>query len=252
MACVEVDGLVCLLESQVRISNVETETRVLLFGENDGSFAVAAAARHPTWRMLATELCHTKAPEQLLSDGHQWLTGIDALKMPPDVEEEAHNADILVFNFPFVAQSPRQTVDLIKGFLQLVHHLCKQGAKIILGLATQCKGTDTVAYQYKPYSAESVVADALRGHARRDGKFVHLACDEVDHTYYTKYPGYSHGTTHGHAKPGIWHFNNQTAYIFHVQVSNDRESKQRSLTRSLKVLADSCPDRVQERMRMQC
>jgi len=105
--------------------------------------------------------------------------------------------------------------------------------------------------QYKPYSAESVVASALRGHTRRDGTFVHLACDEVDHAYYTKYPGYLHSTTHGHAKPGIWRFNNQTAYKFHVQVSNDRESKQRSLTRSLKVLADSCPDRVQERKQMQ-
>ena len=238
-------------------AQAQAQVRVVLFGENEGLFTLAAAAVNPNWRMMATEFASKDAPPGLDLGRHKWLAGIDAQRIDADgpVAEEMRNADIIIFNFPFVAHNKPKTVELINGFLQQVRFYCKPGAEIILGLATQKKGTPKVVYQYAPHSAEDIVARALFEHQRRDNKFVHLACEKVDYNYYKPYikHGYEHGTTYGHAKQGVWHFNNRTAFRLRVQVSRDAEfvsyvTMMSSMMRSLEELVKSCPDRQQARL----
>ncbi|CAD7947875.1 unnamed protein product [Amoebophrya sp. A120] len=157
------------------VATTDFETRVILFGEGNFSFAAAYAQLHPERHLTATTLesandVYQLDPEaqnrveKLQKDGHQVLFGKDYRTYSSDLKKSTkralidvdpiqlmlrqerqrglHDFDIVIFNFPYVRDNGGPaTAMLIVDFLVFCNQEAKIGAEIILGLATSRKMT---------------------------------------------------------------------------------------------------------------
>eukprot|EP00811_Abedinium_folium_P023242 NODE_3277_length_2061_cov_10.064116.p1 GENE.NODE_3277_length_2061_cov_10.064116~~NODE_3277_length_2061_cov_10.064116.p1 ORF type:complete len:622 (-),score=90.41 NODE_3277_length_2061_cov_10.064116:57-1922(-) len=230
------------------VAAVHSPRRVLMFGENDFSFAFSLASCRMGLHIEATDITSSESSTlnrgRLLEDGHGVRFGINA------TTEVCAGYQLVVFNFPFMANDRAGTRELIQSFLRNVCLTADVGTWILLGLATQKPDRDSVSFQYghrDVHAGENLVAEAVLESYRLRGERVLRVASKQDPDFYLSFPEYGHQTASGGGHRGCWEHNDRTAFF--LLVDTGQVSKEEPL-RSLQILRSGCLDQPHRRVQI--
>lgn len=206
-----------------------SNANVLLLGDGDFSFAAAYAELHPSYHLHVTEVLsqsewattyrNTKRRlSKLELDGNTVIFDVDARET-----DLVQNKDLVVFMFPFVARDREGTAVLVRTAMVNILKKADDGAFILLGLATQKKRSQCVAYQYGNVPAEQLVLECIVAALVPDDS-EDLRCFALDSVHsqalFDRYEarGYAHSVTYnGSRHHALWTHNDKTAFLLVVR-----------------------------------